>query len=104
MRPTPKKHATASNFAAVLRIGALVCALIVFGSTAPMAYAQDSTAPASQAGEAAPQPRQQPETTQPPIMQQAAPMERSQPGQSNGTLPHNLSPWGMFMAADRVVK
>ena len=104
MRPTPKKHATASNFAAVLRIGALVCALIVFGSTAPMAYAQDSTAPASQAGEAAPQPRQQPETTQPPIMQQAAPIEGSQPGQTNGTLPHNLSPWGMFMAADRVVK
>ncbi|RCW79178.1 tonB-system energizer ExbB [Phyllobacterium bourgognense] len=103
MRPTPKKHSTAGNFAAVLRIGALGCALVVCGPTALIAYAQNNMAPAPQ-NEVAAQPVQQPEITQPPIMQPTAPVEGSQPGQTNGTLPHNLSPWGMFMAADWVVK
>ncbi len=102
MRPTPKKHSTAGNFAAVLRVGALGCALVVCGPTALISYAQDNMAPAPQ-NEVAPQPLQQPEITQSPI-QPAAPVEGNQPGQTNGTLPHNLSPWGMFMAADWVVK
>ncbi|CAN7727864.1 tonB-system energizer ExbB [Phyllobacterium sp. LjRoot231] len=103
MRPTPKKHSTAGNLAAVLRIGALGCALIIFDPTAPIAYAQDNMAPAPQA-EVAPQPQQQPDQIQSPAMQPTPPTEGSQPGQTSGTLPHNLSPWGMFVAADWVVK
>jgi biopolymer transport protein ExbB len=99
MRPTPQKYSTASNLAALLRIGAFGCALVVCGPTALTAYAQDNMAPAPQ-NEVAPQLLQQPQIIQPPT----PPMEGSQPGQTNGTLPHNLSPWGMFMAADWVVK
>ncbi|MCX8279789.1 tonB-system energizer ExbB [Phyllobacterium sp. 0TCS1.6C] len=64
-------------------------------------------------------PPAQPSVTTPQLVQPAtpAPVEPAQPdattapaaadaapSQASGTLPHNLSPWGMFMAADWVVK
>ncbi len=98
MRATPEKHSTASKLAVALRAGALATALAVFGMS-PWAYAQDTTVPAPQI-DVGPQPEMMPSTE----MQPHTPIESGQPSQTTGTLPHNLSPWGMFMAADWVVK
>jgi biopolymer transport protein ExbB len=99
-----------------LRAGALGLA-IVFGGVVPsISEAQESPAPTQQQ---VTQPAQ-PTTTQPatpaaapaPSMQANPPANTAAPAagstvpaaDAKATLPHNLSPWGMFMAADWVVK
>ena len=65
---------------------------------------KNTATPAPQS-EVAPQPATTPEVTTAPAVPPAVPAETAQPDQKAvGSLPHNLSPWGMFMAADWVVK
>lgn len=123
MRSTP------GLFISRLRAGALGLALIASGLLHAAAQAQESQPPAPQPGAqqiepASPEAAPQPSATQPaipapavepaPAMQAAPPSPdaaspsnsspAAQPDQAKATLPHNLSPWGMFMAADWVVK
>ncbi|MBZ9656003.1 tonB-system energizer ExbB [Phyllobacterium lublinensis] len=82
-----------------LRVGALGCLLLACMAPYSVAQGQEQ-APAAQS-EIAPQPTPQPEL-------EAAPTTAVTPAQTGqvaaGNLPHNLSPWGMFLAADWVVK
>ncbi|WP_416407937.1 tonB-system energizer ExbB [Agrobacterium rosae] len=66
---------------------------------APIAPAPAPAAPTVQqpTPDAAPQPPIQPTLAEPPVAPAASAEQRSD-------IPHNLSPWGMFMAADWVVK
>ena len=66
---------------------------------APTAPAPAPAAPTVQqpTPDAAPQPPIQPTLAEPPVVPAASAEQRSD-------IPHNLSPWGMFMAADWVVK
>ncbi|POO57126.1 tonB-system energizer ExbB [Agrobacterium rosae] len=66
---------------------------------APIAPALAPAAPTVQqpTPDAAPQPPIQPTLAEPPVVPAASAEQRSD-------IPHNLSPWGMFMAADWVVK
>jgi biopolymer transport protein ExbB len=57
---------------------------------------QDATGPAMQAGSGEGAPRALPEPTMDTNMADAAP--------TSAGMPHDLSPWGMFLAADMVVK
>ena len=127
MRSTP------GLFISRLRAGALGLALIASGLVHTVAQAQESQSPAPQPGAqqvepASPDTAPQPSATQPampaptvepaPAMQAAPPSPPAAPDaaspsspppvaqsdQATATLPHNLSPWGMFMAADWVVK
>ncbi|PSH64778.1 tonB-system energizer ExbB [Phyllobacterium brassicacearum] len=82
---------------ASLRVGTLGCLLLACTLSYHAAYGQEPT------------PAQQPEVAAQPAPQaQSAPATAIAPAQPNpaaaGNLPHNLSPWGMFMAADWVVK
>ncbi|PSH62797.1 tonB-system energizer ExbB [Phyllobacterium sophorae] len=104
MRATSNGQARADRFMAGLRAGALGCTLVLPCFVAPAAYAQEPATPAPQS-EVAPQPATTPEVTTAPAVPSAVPAETAQPDQKAvGSLPHNLSPWGMFMAADWVVK
>ncbi|MBD0413952.1 tonB-system energizer ExbB [Oryzicola mucosus] len=87
---------------------AVLAFLTVAGGTA--GFAQDMTPPApAQVEQPAPQPQAPTAPAAPDAVQQqpavrTEPIEL-QPGEEQGsTLPHDLSPWGMFMAADWVVK
>ncbi len=102
MRRAPKNSSGRQKCAMTWRRSALVCTMAVC-FLAPAAYAQDSVPPPVQT-EVAPQPVQQPGTISQPATQQATPVQASEPSQMKAALPHNLSPWGMFMAADWVVK
>jgi biopolymer transport protein ExbB len=99
MRARPNRHSTADRTMAHLRAGALGCLLLACMAPYSVAQGQEQ-APAAQS-EIAPQPTPQPEFA-------AAPTTAVTPAQTGqvaaGSLPHNLSPWGMFMAADWVVK
>jgi len=131
MIPLPKLGTLARHRAALAVAPALLIAVTL---TAPSALAQapdtNSSAPAQQAGpqaipqvtpQAAPatapgdtspsepsstaavagsEPAAAPVTTQP----TATPVTTADPQGSRSDLPHDLSPWGMFMAADWVVK
>ena len=97
MRARPQGYPRAAI--TILRAGALGLLLCLSGL--PIATAQESAAPVPQSEVVQP-PSPQPETTTP-----ALEPATSEPGEGNQmavTLPHNLSPWGMFMAADWVVK
>lgn len=83
----------------VLRAGALGLLLCLSGL--PIATAQETAAPVPQSEVVQP-PSPQPETATP--AGQPATPEQGEGNQMAATLPHNLSPWGMFMAADWVVK
>lgn len=102
MRRAPKNSSGRQKCAMTWRSSALVCAVAIC-ILAPAAYAQDSGPPPGQT-EVAPQPVQQPGTIPQPATQPATPVPTSEPSQMKAALPHNLSPWGMFMAADWVVK
>lgn len=66
---------------------------------APAAPASESPASSSPASEATAAPQASPEASQPVTATEAAPA-----AEPAFVLPHDLSPWGMFMAADWVVK
>ncbi|KRE22280.1 hypothetical protein ASE66_27770 [Bosea sp. Root483D1] len=66
---------------------------------APNAAAPAAPAPTGQVAPAAPAPTDVPATIPAP-----APSPTPAPVTAQATLPHDLSPWGMFMAADIVVK
>jgi len=66
---------------------------------APNAAAPAAPAPTGQVAPAAPAPTAVPATIPAP-----APSPTPAPVAAQATLPHDLSPWGMFMAADIVVK
>ncbi|ATU95711.1 tonB-system energizer ExbB [Phyllobacterium zundukense] len=77
--------------------------MLVCGLSCSTAFAQEIT-PATQATATQPAAPQS-EITTSPAAQPPVSAEPAQPGpKAAGTLPHNLSPWGMFMAADWVVK
>src|SRR5690606_27412033 len=75
--------------------------MLAFAQGAPLALAQDAQAPIVQEEPAAPlqQGTQVPAQTAPAQEEPVAP-----PPERDAALPHDLSPWGMFMAADWVVK
>lgn len=101
MRARADGQAGANNFMASLRARALCCMLVLlFSLPYSAANAQEAATPAPQStaqpvpqSEIATVPAAQPPVEVPPTSQKAV-----------GALPHNLSPWGMFMAADWVVK
>ena len=97
MRARPQGYPRAAII--ILRAGALGLLLCLSGL--PIATAQESAAPVPQPEVVQP-PSSQPETTTP-ALEPAIP-EQGEGNQMAATLPHNLSPWGMFMAADWVVK
>lgn len=101
MRARADGQAGANNFIASLRARALYCMLVLlFGLPCSAANAQEAATPAPQSTA---QPVPQSEMATVPTAQ--PPVEAPPPGQKAvGALPHNLSPWGMFMAADWVVK
>lgn len=104
MRATSNRQAKANRFMAGLRAGALGCTLLLPHFLASAACAQEPATPAPQS-QVVPQPATAPEVTKAPAVPPAVPAEIAQPDQkAAGSLPHNLSPWGMFMAADWVVK
>ena len=76
----------------------LAAAMLAFAPAAPLAFAQDIQPPPA-VEETAPAAPSQQETQVPPteIFGEEAPGR-------DAALPHDLSPWGMFMAADWVVK
>jgi biopolymer transport protein ExbB len=90
--------------------GSLVLLAAATSLMIAQAFAQTSATqtPAAQAPAAqAPAAQTPAPATQPPAAQAQAPAAQTQVvGQTakNPTLPHNLSPWGMFMGADIVVK
>jgi len=65
-----------------------------------------SAQPSAPADAGSPAPQFDPAATATPIDTEAgaAPAANALPAATPSTLPHNLSPWGMFMAADIVVK
>jgi biopolymer transport protein ExbB len=101
MRARADGQAGANNFIASLRARALYCMLVLlFGLPCSAANAQEAATPAPQSTA---QPVPQSEIATVPAAQ--PPVEAPRPGQKAvEALPHNLSPWGMFMAADWVVK
>jgi biopolymer transport protein ExbB len=101
MRARADGQAGANNFMASLRARALYCMLVLlFGLPYSAAIAQEAATPAPQSTA---QPTPQSEMATVPAAQ--PPVEAPPTGQKAvGALPHNLSPWGMFMAADWVVK
>jgi len=74
----------------------LVTAVLLLGLSAPAMAAEPSAAPAP------PQASSQPAALQPPGSTESQGPELRE--KSNPDLPHDLSPWGMFLAADNVVK
>ena len=88
-------------------LGALLAAVLVSG---PAALAQETTVPPPPAAEQPAPPQAGPAQTPP--AQTKAPEAELPPATDadagtdarDTTLPHDLSPWGMFMAADWVVK
>lgn len=97
MRARPQGYPRAAII--ILRAGALGLLLCLSGL--PIATAQETAAPVPQSEVVQP-PSPQPETTTPAL--EPAITEQGEGNQMAATLPHNLSPWGMFMAADWVVK
>ena len=88
-------------------LGALLAAVLVSG---PAALAQETTVPPPPAAEQPAPPQAGPAQT-PPAQTQAPEAELPLATDADAgtdardtTLPHDLSPWGMFMAADWVVK
>ncbi|MDI6028844.1 tonB-system energizer ExbB [Corticibacterium sp. UT-5YL-CI-8] len=84
-----------------------VLAILTVAGAIP-GFAQDATSPAAAQVEQ-PAPRLQPAPAAPDaVLQQPAagvePIELQPGEEQESTLPHDLSPWGMFMAADWVVK
>lgn len=98
-----------------LRTSALGLAIVFGGLVPSISTAQENPAPAAQPVQqvqpAAPQPST-PAAEPAPSMQVTPPASTAAPAveptapaaDAKATLPHNLSPWGMFMAADWVVK
>ncbi|WP_244642868.1 tonB-system energizer ExbB [Phyllobacterium sp. 628] len=106
-----------NTVAAYLRVGALGSALLLPGLLLSPALAQEAAPQPTQVQPVAPVPSAQvaPITPTPQTIPATAPIvpapAPAQPAvaatPASGaklTLPHNLSPWGMFMAADWVVK
>ena len=104
----PAMRACGSVLAALL-----VAAMLV---SSPVALAQEAVSPAP-AGEQEISPAQTPSTPAPDAPagtqgrvtgEQASPVELADDGtiaaEAEATLPHDLSPWGMYLAADWVVK
>lgn len=87
-------------------VAALIAVLLTMSALEPSAMAQSSTAPAEQPPAASVTPA--PPTTQPNMAaQNAAALAQRQTGEpsiGSALLPHDLSPWGMFLNADIVVK
>ncbi len=77
---------------AILLVSTLVAVAPVSG-----AFAQSGDTPVAE-------PAQAPETGTPVVETAAEPTGEAVEGTQISTLPHDLSPWGMFMAADWVVK
>ncbi len=77
---------------AILLVSAIVAVAPVSG-----AFAQSGDTPVAE-------PAQAPETGTPVVEPAAEPTGDAVQGTQISTLPHDLSPWGMFMAADWVVK
>lgn len=98
-----------------LRTSALGLAIVCGGLVPSISTAQENPAPAAQTAQqvqpVAPQPST-PAAEPAPSMQVTPPASTAAPAveptapaaDAKATLPHNLSPWGMFMAADWVVK
>lgn len=98
-----------------LRTSALGLAIVFGGLVPSISTAQENPAPAAQPAQqvqpAAPPPST-PAAEPAPSMQITPPASTAAPAveptapaaDAKATLPHNLSPWGMFMAADWVVK
>ena len=76
---------------------ALAVALAVAAAPVPSARAQDNGNPVSSAAPSAP-------PVPPPASSNAAPPSASQPTISIAELPQDLSPWGMFLHANVIVK
>jgi biopolymer transport protein ExbB len=104
MRARPTGQAIADHFVASLRAGGLGCILLLSCLLHSTAYSQEPATPVPQA-QTAQEPRPQPPSA-PSVTQPATSAEPASPPNQKAaaTLPHNLSPWGMFMAADWVVK
>ncbi|WP_207483676.1 tonB-system energizer ExbB [Arenibaculum pallidiluteum] len=91
------------------RLAAVCAVLLALGATAPVA-AQQAAAPAAQqqpapAGTIEPAPVPPPAQSEAPPAPAAHPLDSAEPApEAPAQLPHDLSPWGMFMAADAVVK
>jgi biopolymer transport protein ExbB len=78
----------------------LAAAMLAFAAGAPLALAQDAQQPAAVVQPAQEQPQDQPMD----VSGEEAPAPDPAAPQRDAALPHDLSPWGMFMAADWVVK
>lgn len=103
-----------------LRTSALGLAIVFGGLVPSISTAQENPAPTAQPTQEQVTPPTQPAAPQPstPAAQPAPSMQATPPAgtaataveptapaaDAKATLPHNLSPWGMFMAADWVVK
>ncbi len=100
MRSHPRNHSSRAGlmggFAAVIALLALACPVAAQAPSVP----PPTTTTAPQAAPAATQSVQLPAAD--PVPAVAAPSARA-PGPAT-TLPHNLSPWGMFMGADIIVQ
>ena len=94
-------------------LGRALCAALVFGTllgpavSAPYAFAQTGEAakpPEAPAAAPAPDPTPVPASAAPTPEHAMAPQEAPAADVVPGLLPRDLTPWGMFMAADIVVK
>ncbi|MGH6860082.1 MAG: tonB-system energizer ExbB [Phyllobacterium sp.] len=114
MQARSKMRSTQDSFTCRWRAGAFGVVLIACSMFYSAVQAQESQVPVPRQPDAM-QPASPPSvpTAQPPAAGPAEPTETSptrlapataQSDQATATLPHNLSPWGMFMAADWVVK
>ena len=93
---------------------ALLAVLLTMSALVPPAMAQSATAPADQPPAASAAPAPAPPTTTPaatpsvatPNTPAATPAQpqAGEPSIGSALLPHDLSPWGMFLNADIVVK
>lgn len=120
MRAMATMRISSGSILCGLRTSALGLAIAVGGLVPSISAAQENPAPTAQPAQQQVTPPAQPAAPQPstPAAQPAPSMQATPPAgtaatavepttpatDAKATLPHNLSPWGMFMAADWVVK
>jgi biopolymer transport protein ExbB len=86
-------------------MAALLARMLTMSAFMPPAMAQISAAPAEQSPAAAAAPATTPSAVTPNISAaKPAEPQTGEPSIGNALLPHDLSPWGMFLDADIVVK
>jgi biopolymer transport protein ExbB len=88
----------------MMRVGLVICIPLMLFAVPAVAQHAVPVAPAAVAPAAAPQAPAAPVTPKPTIAAPAAPAAVFDEDDTSRALPHELSPWSMFLAADIVVK